>query len=609
MKKSIFIVTCIVALTAFTAFFTSSYRVKGADFQPRGAISICFDDGRKNQFDYAFQLMETMGMTGTYYIPTARIRDFSGNSAYMSVEEIQTLQTHGNEIGSHGQTHTNFLTLSNSTIRQECYASKQILQSFGLTVNNIAYPFGGTNPTVDAIASEYYRSGRYAYTKNFVMNPPISKFALFARAGEAGDNSTLMRLKSMVDQVYSANGWGVVFFHNVIPDVYDRNYTISTQDFSAFLNYVFSKGVLTITVNQALDLSSPPRALPLMTTTDHGAISPSSRYYLSGQALQLTATPPQSGPNERYVWLGWTGTGSGSYTGYDNPASITMNDPITQTASWAHQYKISLALSGVGSDYSGISAMVDGSSRSNGEWFWWDSGSSHSFSFQSQLNVDSVKRYVWQSSSGLSTQQSDTIVISGPGTLSAAYKIQFFVNASSPYGVAIGSGWYDSGENASIMAEEPIVYETPSIRHLFKGWNGDKSGNTSISDSITVNGPKLALASWKNQFLVVFNQSGLPEGFNANVVISAKKYNLPFSEWVDEEAALHFNFPSQLPDGFWTQYILDTSSSQSYVEVDSPKTITAQYRMQYKIEPFAMFAISAALTVSVGAALFMKRKL
>ena len=50
---------------------------------------------------------------------------------------------------------------------------------------------------------------------------------------------------------------------------------------------------------------------------------------------------------EQYVWNGWTGTGSGSYTGTNNPATnaVTMNAAITETASWTHQYQVTVTAS------------------------------------------------------------------------------------------------------------------------------------------------------------------------------------------------------------------------------------------------------------------------
>jgi hypothetical protein len=42
----------------------------------------------------------------------------------------------------------------------------------------------------------------------------------------------------------------------------------------------------------------------------------------------------------RYVFERWEGTGSGSYTGTDNPATVTMNGTITEKAFWKTQFRL-----------------------------------------------------------------------------------------------------------------------------------------------------------------------------------------------------------------------------------------------------------------------------
>jgi hypothetical protein len=51
----------------------------------------------------------------------------------------------------------------------------------------------------------------------------------------------------------------------------------------------------------------------------------------SGATVSISATP-----NDGYSFSNWTGSGAGSYSGPDNPASIMMNGPITETATFSH---------------------------------------------------------------------------------------------------------------------------------------------------------------------------------------------------------------------------------------------------------------------------------
>jgi hypothetical protein len=72
----------------------------------------------------------------------------------------------------------------------------------------------------------------------------------------------------------------------------------------------------------------------LTMSTNYGTTIPVSGFYDEETAVTITAIAPTPGPGEEYVWNGWTGTGPGSYTGMANPASITMNGAISETASW-----------------------------------------------------------------------------------------------------------------------------------------------------------------------------------------------------------------------------------------------------------------------------------
>jgi hypothetical protein len=61
-----------------------------------------------------------------------------------------------------------------------------------------------------------------------------------------------------------------------------------------------------------------------------GEVNPPSAYYDAGTNLLINAAPALGS-----AFLGWTGAGAGSFTGADNPASITMNGPVTETASFS----------------------------------------------------------------------------------------------------------------------------------------------------------------------------------------------------------------------------------------------------------------------------------
>src|SRR5438045_335126 len=62
-----------------------------------------------------------------------------------------------------------------------------------------------------------------------------------------------------------------------------------------------------------------------------GHVSPGSGWKTSGSTVSISATASTG-----YSFTTWTGSGSGSYSGPDNPRSITMLGPITEAATFTH---------------------------------------------------------------------------------------------------------------------------------------------------------------------------------------------------------------------------------------------------------------------------------
>ena len=319
----------------FSASLTST--VVFAD-PTHGVITIAFDDGMQDEYDYAFPLMQERGIAGTFYIVTDHISDFNGDNSYMSIAELQTLQNYGNEIGSHSKTHDFFTTLSDSQIREECSVSQQVLQSYGFPANNFAYPYGDRNDHTDTIVDDYYRSGRTSYGP-YSMPLPVTQFLIYGNDGETGDSTVLSWLESIVDQIYSSNQWGIVYFHHVIPNLNTDPYTISSQNFEIFLDYVVSRGVPTVTVQQGLDLYSPPNP-PTVT------ISPTSLRLDLGQSRIFTSTVTGGNPPYTYQW-------------YRNGTAVSgaTSSTWTFTPSAAGHYGVQLIVTDA-ADYEGQSNIV-----------------------------------------------------------------------------------------------------------------------------------------------------------------------------------------------------------------------------------------------------------
>ena len=77
-----------------------------------------------------------------------------------------------------------------------------------------------------------------------------------------------------------------------------------------------------------------------MTAETGGSVSPSSGYYAAGTQVQITARADSG-----YTFIGWSGSGGGGYyTGSSNPATVTMNGNVQETASFKRvQYSLTIS--------------------------------------------------------------------------------------------------------------------------------------------------------------------------------------------------------------------------------------------------------------------------
>jgi hypothetical protein len=209
----------------------------------------------------------------------------------------------------------------------------------------------------------------------------------------------------------------------------------------------------------------------LTMSTNFGTVSPGSGWQDAGSVLNISATAPglvYSADKERYVWNGWTGTGSGNYTGRDNPATnkVTMNAPITETASWTHQYYLT-----VGTNPAGLSPQPvvtpPGSALSGGAWY--NNGTDVS------LTAPPVTGYIfvyWDVDGTNTTGNPITVHMSTPHTATAHYTqiIMYTLTITTTTG---GTTNPSPGTYTHIAGSMVSVTAIPNINYIFNHWELD----------------------------------------------------------------------------------------------------------------------------------------
>jgi subtilisin family serine protease len=151
-------------------------------------------------------------------------------------------------------------------------------------------------------------------------------------------------------------------------------------------------------------------------SANFGTVSPSSGWYDAGSTVTIEAAASSADSGERYIWNRWTGTGSGSYTGADSQASVTMDGAVTEAASWVLQYYLNVT-----SPY-GSPAPVSG---------WFDAGTSISASVNSPVAESVLAQYVctgWTGTGSVpasGTASSVLFVVNEPSSIAWNWEIQY----------------------------------------------------------------------------------------------------------------------------------------------------------------------------------------
>ncbi len=208
-----------------------------------------------------------------------------------------------------------------------------------------------------------------------------------------------------------------------------------------------------------------------------GTVIPVSGWKNSGTAVSISATPASG-----YTFSNWTGSGSGSYSGTNNPASITMNGPNTENAAFT-QNNVQVT---VQTNPAGRSFSVDGTPYTAAQTFSWVPGSSHTIATTSPQNGATGVRYVWSSWTG-GGAISHTVAPTTNKIYTANFNTQYFLTMSHGTGGTVSpmSAWKNSGVAVSINA-------MPASGYHFTNWNGSGTGSfsgTTNPASITMNGP------------------------------------------------------------------------------------------------------------------------
>ena len=328
----------------------------------------------------------------------------------------------------------------------------------------------------------------------------------------------------------------------------------------------------------------------LTMATNFGSTSPAAgtSWVNAGSSVTIFAVSPSVVSGEQYVWNGWSGSGTGYYSGAgNNSALVTMSAPITETASWTHQYQLT-----VSSSY--------GSPTGQG---WYNAGSSASFAVTTPASGGTGTQYAFTTWTGSGTgsyngaSSSQSVTMNNPISETASWQTQYYLTVTSAEGTTSGQGWYNSGTAAYAGVSSGTVSGGTGTQYLFTSWSGAASGsNYAQSNAITMSGPLTATANWQTQYQVTFVSSPIAGGSTAPSGNSVWENAGTLSISATANSKYHFSSWSATAGT-----ITSATSASTTATISATCTITATFNLNLGIDASntASYTSGSALTVSL----------
>jgi peptidoglycan/xylan/chitin deacetylase (PgdA/CDA1 family) len=171
-------------------------------------VSITFDDGWQSVHDRALPLLAEHGFRSTHYVNPSSIE----TPNFMTAAEVRQMHEAGHEIAAHSYEHVDLTSIGADRLDEEMRKSEEALAAAGLGTDNLAPPYGRSDPQVDWYASKYFNIVRGTEqginTRQNVEPHDLKVFYVT-------DETTPDDLTKALAETSRMNGWLILVYHQI----------------------------------------------------------------------------------------------------------------------------------------------------------------------------------------------------------------------------------------------------------------------------------------------------------------------------------------------------------------------------------------------------------
>jgi peptidoglycan/xylan/chitin deacetylase (PgdA/CDA1 family) len=158
--------SCLIGngFAAITQQQFEAYMFQRKEDLPKKPVLITFDDGYRDNYEFAFPVLQEYGVSATFFVITGMLED----PDRLAPEQIREMAKYRMSIGSHTINHQALAELPTEKAAEELNSSKATLEDIiGYEVTTLAYPRGSYNATTLRLAREC------GYTNAFTVKQAI----------------------------------------------------------------------------------------------------------------------------------------------------------------------------------------------------------------------------------------------------------------------------------------------------------------------------------------------------------------------------------------------------------------------------------------------------
>ncbi|THJ67356.1 hypothetical protein E8P82_04410 [Arthrobacter echini] len=222
-------------------------------------VSITFDDGWQSVYDRALPLLDQHGFRSTQYVNPSSLE----TPNFMTGAEVRELHEAGHEIASHSYEHVDLTSIGADRLDEEMRRSKEVLTSAGLGTDDLAVPYGRSDPQVDWYATRYFGLVRGTDDGiNTAQNLEPHNLKVFY----VTDETTTAELNEALAATSRVNGWLILVYHQIAtPDATGIEENTIASDRSPITSDVFAEQLQLID-DSGIEVQPVARAFDLLQT-------------------------------------------------------------------------------------------------------------------------------------------------------------------------------------------------------------------------------------------------------------------------------------------------------------------------------------------------------